>query len=230
MALSIIRSNKVRGSLTKKQATIIAIANLVAGVLIFFIAYVGVDQKIGLGKLNQPVLSWMLGHRNTEITAVTKLVTATANLQVLGVIVGIILIVWVVVKREVWRPIVLAAAVTLASTMSILLKNITMHARPPKIDMIPTALNDYSFPSGHTITMAVFILVIGYLIYSRHFSVLRLFIWIFIAMTATGLIALSRLYLGYHWLTDVVGSVGLGLVILAMVVFIDTLVARCYKN
>ena len=114
----------------------------------------------------------------------------------------------------------------IAAATSVILKSVIKDPRPPQLDMVPLFETDFSFPSGHTIGMAVFLFVLGYLIYSRHFSTMRFWVWIIIAVVGTGLIALSRLYLGYHWLTDVVASLGLALIILVIVIFVDLVVVK----
>ena len=220
---------KDKKPLTSKQRITIAVTSLVAGTAIFIIAYIGTKQQIGIGEFNQSILYWMVNHRQSGITNIAKITTTTANPIVFASIVGGIIIIWAFVKREVWRPILLAGAMIASAITSVLLKTIIMDPRPPQLDMVPTFETDFSFPSGHTIGMAVFLLVIGYLIYSRHFSVLRFWVWIIIAFIGTGLIALSRLYLGYHWLTDVVASVGLGLIILSIVIVVDTFFIRQRK-
>ena len=105
-----------------------------------------------------------------------------------------------------------------------------MNDRPSQINMIQPFETDFSFPSGHTIGTVVFLLVIGYLLYSRHFSGGKLIGWIILAFFGTAVIAISRLYLGYHWLTDVVASVGLGLIILAVIIIIDKIVTNCFRK
>jgi undecaprenyl-diphosphatase len=87
--------------------------------------------------------------------------------------------------------------------------------------MIKPFETDYSFPSGHTIGITVFLMVIGYLICSRRPGTIRAIIWIAVTMLGILAVSASRLYLGYHWLTDVIASVGLGLIVLAITIPID---------
>jgi len=224
LALHIIGSSKVNNVLTIKKRTTIAIISLIVGILVFAVAYISMSYRIIFYPLNQTILSWMVSQRETNLTNIAKIVTTIANPIIFASIVGIVVIIWAMIKREVWRPILLASAMATAALTSIILKSVIRDARPPQIDMVPLFETDFSFPSGHTLGMAVFLFVIGYLIYSRHFSTLRFWAWIIIALIGTLLIALSRLYLGYHWLTDVMASLGLGLIILAIVIFIDSIV------
>lgn len=230
MALSVEESQKVKKPFTTKQSAVIAIVSLVVGLLIFFIAYIGMLDKTGLGKFNPTILSWMVNHRQADITIVAKIVTTIANPLIFAAIIGVIVIIWAVFKREIWRPVLLAGGVAVAGLVSMGLKAVIMDVRPPKADMIPMFETDFSFPSGHTIGIAVFLFVIGYLIYSRHYGVWRFWTWIIVALLGTSIISLSRLYLGYHWFTDVVASLGLGLVILAIVIAIDLIVAKLNKT
>ena len=79
---------------------------------------------------------------------------------------------------------------------------------------VPGAETTASFPSGHTIGTATFLLVAGYLVCSRNPSVARIVAWGVATVVGTALVALSRLYLGYHFLTDVVAAVALAVVVL----------------
>jgi undecaprenyl-diphosphatase len=213
-----------------KGRVLLAATSFAIGIIIFIVSYAGMKQQIGLGKLNQPILSWMVGHRSPVVTDTAKIITSVASPYFFASIVGLIVICWIIIKHEIWRPVALAGAVAIAAITSTLLKTVFMDARPPQIDMIPAFEYDFSFPSGHTIGMAVFLLIAGYLIYSRHYSIGRFWTWITVAIIGTSLVAFSRLYLGYHWLTDVVASVGLALIILAIVIVVDTFFIQKYKS
>lgn len=230
MALEITESPKIIKQISVKQCIAIVIISLLLGFGLFVIAYIGMDDTTGIGIFNQPILSWMINHRESNITSIAKITTTIANPIVFASIVGFVVIIWAIIRHEIWRPVLLASAMAIAATTSVILKSVIRDARPPQIDMVPMFETDFSFPSGHTIGMAVFMLVIGYLIYSRNFCTIRFWIWIIIALIGTGLIALSRLYLGYHWLTDIIASLGLGLIILAIVIIVDTIFIRRRKT
>jgi undecaprenyl-diphosphatase len=183
----------------------------------------------GLGALNQPILSWMISIRNPTATNIFQIITNLASPTILGCLVILGIAIWMYLGRELWRPLLLALALGSAALASFALKSLIMEARPPQIFMIPTFEVDFSFPSGHTLGVMVLFLVLGYLIYSRRFSIKRFVSWAVVAIFASGLIGVTRLYLGYHWLTDVIASVGLGLIILAAVIAVDSLASKYFK-
>ncbi len=83
-----------------------------------------------------------------------------------------------------------------------------------------TVLPDYSFPSGHTMNSVAFYVALAVIIWSirgRRSGTFALAI----AIALCGLIGLSRIYLGYHYFTDVLGGVLAGtgwlLIVLAAV-------------
>lgn len=71
-------------------------------------------------------------------------------------------------------------------------------------------LKDTSFPSGHTLHYTAFWGFVSYLLYTRLRGTWLRFGPIGIVGTLIGLVGPSRVYLGHHWLTDVLASYSLG--------------------
>lgn len=230
VALDIVESSQIKPAWSTKYSAWIAIVCLVLGICVFTIAYIGMVQNSGLGLLNQPVLDWMIAHRNNQTTILMQFITDFANPLIFIIIISIIAILWAAIKREIWQPVLLIGSTGSAAILSTIIKSITMNSRPLTENMIAPFEMDYSFPSGHTISVVVFLLVLGYLICSRHSSIARIITWKIIVLLGFGLIATSRLYLGYHWLTDVTASLGLGLVVLAISIFVDIIVSKYIKD
>jgi undecaprenyl-diphosphatase len=83
--------------------------------------------------------------------------------------------------------------------------------RPRPLENIYDGLSTYAFPSGHAVMSTV---VYGFLavLIARQLSRSRRWVAYAIAAVLISAIAMSRLYLGAHWLSDVLGGLSLGLV------------------
>ena len=71
-------------------------------------------------------------------------------------------------------------------------------------------LPDYSFPSGHTMNSLVFYLAIALIVsatYGRRLGAVA----VLLALVITVAIGFSRIYLGYHYLSDVVAGLAAGI-------------------
>lgn len=230
MPQEITESTKINTEWSKRRRIDVAVTSLAIGLVFFILAYIGMKKNIGFGSLNQPILDWMVAHRGPQITDIMKIITDSASPLIFVVIIGVVAALWATSKREIWRPMLLVGSVGVAAGLSTLFKVITANSRPLTTSMIVPFEMDYSFPSGHTISVIVFLLVLGYLLYSRRSSTARIFGWVSTTILGTALIAVSRLYLGYHWLTDIVASIGLGLIVLACVIVIDIITEQRFKS
>lgn len=226
MSLSIENITTTKKSLSINSKIIMAFIFLILGSIIFFAAYISIQNSTWLFELNQPILSWMVNHRFSTITSIAQFIAIAAKPIYLFLIVLVFSIIWAIIKRELWRPILFTLTMGLTSIVSTILKNQIMFNRPDKLNMAPPFEIDFSFPSGHTVCIFVILLTLGYLLYSRHFSKKKMIFWVIFALFLTIMVALSRLYLGYHWLTDVIASIGLGLILLSVAVFIDSLFTK----
>jgi membrane-associated phospholipid phosphatase len=174
--------------------------------------------------LDEPVLAWLVAHRTPLRTAGLLAVTFVSGPVVLPVLVGIGALTWGLVAREWWRPVLLVGAMAASGALGLVAKSGVGRTRPPmETQVVPGAETTFSFPSGHTIGTATLCLVAGYLVWSRRPSTTGLVVWGVTTVVLTGVVGLSRLYLGYHFLTDVLAAASLAVAVLGAVVVIDRL-------
>jgi membrane-associated phospholipid phosphatase len=205
------------------QKRLIVISVLVAlGGLLFLYDYSGIANHSALASFDLPIAQWMVAHRTGWLTAIMTAITLVISPVGLLSIVLIGAGAWMIRSKEYWRPSLLIGALALSTATFTIIKNLTTRGRPPQADMILPLEVDYSFPSGHTISVAVCLLVLGYLMYSRsRRRRASAIIWAVIALVGTAIMAFSRMYLGYHWFSDVAASASLALVILGIIIMID---------
>jgi len=96
-----------------------------------------------------------------------------------------------------------------------ILKLIFHRARPQFRDTVQ-ALTSYSFPSGHTMIATVFYGALAAFVIANSKSWLLRILAIAIALTLIMLVAFSRIYLGAHYLSDVLGAMAEGLAWIAL--------------
>lgn len=180
--------------------------------------YEGVVDEDGLANLDIPALQFAQQLRSPDLDAA---VTAFTNIGGgIGMpILASLLTAWLIYLGRNWRPLILVAgAAAVSITATAVGKGLIGRARPDHIDAVPPFETSPSFPSGHTLNTTV---VIGVLVYVMclQFEVL----WARITAITAGTLfiiamGLSRVYLGHHWLTDVVAAWLLGLAWLGIVI------------
>lgn len=199
----------------------VAAVLLVAGDAVFWLMFLAVQSDSGLALLDSPVHSWIVEWRNPVATALLAAVTTVTSpwwMTLIGVAVAGA---WAFWKREIWRPSMLLGAMAVTVALSTFIKHQVGRARPPSADFLLGPDDALSFPSGHTLGTGVFLFVLAYLLLSRSATRTTAVCGVAAAVAVTLLVAVSRLYLGYHWLTDVVASLGVALAVTGVAVFVD---------
>jgi len=221
----------------------VAAGLLIAGETVFWTVLAAVQSNSGLAALDVPVHDGIVASRTPLATVILTAVTTVTSplwMTVIGCALGLV---WAVWKREIWRPALLIGAMAATFAVSTLIKHDVGRGRPAARDFMLGPDDALSFPSGHTFGAGVFLFVLCYLLVAarcaaasteastqpdqpsdtrpgnRPTSVLA-----FAAAAAgTLVVGYSRLYLGYHWLTDVLASMGLMLAVTGIVILADGL-------
>ncbi|MGA8988039.1 phosphatase PAP2 family protein [Aeromicrobium sp.] len=99
-----------------------------------------------------------------------------------------------------------AAGMGLSIALTVILKSVVQRARPGGLYRLGPVDSTYSFPSGHSLNSAVllglFVILLVPIIRARS---VRIAVGGGALLLAAG-IGLSRVYLGYHWASDVLAS------------------------
>ena len=153
------------------------------------------------------------GIASPGLDTVMNLVTDLGSILVIPAL-FVLVSLWLIVGRR-YRS---ALFLLLASLGSLILQG-TMKlffARPRPQLPWASVLPDYSFPSGHTMNAVVFYGAVALILWSIFGRRVGLAASLAAAIIALG-VAISRIYLGYHYLTDVVGGILAGLAWLVVV-------------
>jgi undecaprenyl-diphosphatase len=120
--------------------------------------------------------------------------------------------------RSVTPVILMIIAVAGSLTFTQVGKAVVRRVRPPLTDAIPPYEYAFSFPSGHALNSTVIAGMVAYLVARRLTSRIgRAFCVIVAALWAIAM-GLSRVFLGHHWLTDVMFAWLIGLAWLALLI------------
>ncbi|MDN4611121.1 phosphatase PAP2 family protein [Arthrobacter burdickii] len=207
---------------TRKMLYIAAVVLVLAGSGFFFLTLTDVLQKDDLATLDEPVNSWFVGHRIAAVTVVMVVLATVFGPVVLPIVVVMVTAVWIVKARHIWRPLLLAGAMTAGVVLAEVITHLVGRARPPASAMLLGSDSTYSFPSGHVLGASDFLLVGAFIVFSRRRRPGPVLAGFLAAWGGIAAQVVSRLYLGYHWLTDALASIALSLVVLGVVIALDT--------
>ncbi|KKT30861.1 MAG: Phosphoesterase PA-phosphatase related protein [Candidatus Collierbacteria bacterium GW2011_GWC2_44_18] len=192
----------------------LSVCTLIAGFIFLGIvahrfAYFGIDLTVSqaVQSIHNPIFSLFMN--------VVSEIGDDFNLVII-VVLAMPLLFLAGLKVEAIKTALLTAS---AATVGSFVKSLVNRPRPGSdLVIIQEALVSKSFPSLHVLTFAVFF---GYMLYLALYKVQTQWLKIFIAVPSTVLIltiGISRIYLGAHWASDVVGGYLLGAIFLVIAI------------
>ncbi|MFL6288578.1 MAG: phosphatase PAP2 family protein [Actinomycetes bacterium] len=173
--------------------------------VLFALVAVLVPRRGSVAEFDQDMMASMLALRHPALTAVAQIITGFGSLWPVTLFSILVALVVGYRARRLLEPVVMLAAVEVSTTLVQLLKIAIGRARPPLDAMLGAPVFDYSFPSDHTASGTV-VYLLGVLLLTVTEARNGRGRLLVTACVMSGLIGLSRVYLGYHWFTDVVGG------------------------
>ncbi len=188
--------------------------------------YDAVSESDGVAVLDQPALQLAIRlrtpGRSQVMTAFTHLGGPLGMTLIAGAITATMVLVW-----RSWTPLILLGIGVSGSLLFTTVgKAIVGRNRPPLDLAVPPYEYAFSFPSGHTLNSTVIAGLVAYLVclhlrrgLTRASVVIAAALWSLAMGT-------SRIFLGHHWLTDVLYAWLVGLAWLTLLITAHQLVSR----
>lgn len=180
---------------------------LVAGGVILGALGLLVRTNSSLLRIDRSVAPWGEDHMTALAQSTLDVVTSLGSTVVIVVCTVGVFVVEMIRRPSRWLPVFLVAVTVGQTLMSNFVKELVDRVRPTANPIAHTL--GPSFPSGHTTgaaaCFAAFALVLGRG-RSRNAQAVLAGIAMFVAIA----VAASRVLLGVHWLTDVIGGLALG--------------------
>jgi membrane-associated phospholipid phosphatase len=150
--------------------------------------------------LDTTILFWIHDRATPFYDRLSLVITTIGNVEIL-VPITLLLVAWLLYKKQHMSAFIVFSSVAGASAANIILKMLFHRGRPA---FWPSSITEtsYSFPSGHAMLSAA--LVLSIIVITWHTSAR----WLVVALgsVVVGLIGISRLYLGVHYPSDIIAG------------------------
>lgn len=180
--------------------------------------YESVVEQTRLVALDQQVLQWCLSVRSPGWDAAIAAFSNSGGPFWMPIIAGAAVLAMGLAWRS-WTPVVLMLIATAGSlAMTTVGKRLFGRARPPLVDSVPPYETSASFPSGHSLNSLVIAGLLVYLLLAHVNSRWRRTALVLLTVGYVAAMGLSRVYLGHHWLSDVLMAWAIGVAWLTVVI------------
>lgn len=185
--------------------------------LILLLLFLGVFYSAVTGGiitfLDKPIFNLLCSMRNNFFDKCMVILTMLCQIKAI-IVASICFLIWLIIKRYKYIALHWAAIVLLSTIIVSALKYSIFIARP--LAQLQIATSESSFPSGHIVEAFALFGFLAVIIARELSTKTRKIAYILVGSIAL-LIAFSRLYLGAHWLSDILGSILIGTFIVLLV-------------
>jgi undecaprenyl-diphosphatase len=188
---------------------------LLVGVLLFVgmtLTLAALAEHVVTGRpltmVDQQLSGWLARSRTPPLNTFFIVVTSLGSTAV-AVIVAIVLGIYLLGRKQRYWFAATMLSIGGGMLLNRFLKLAFQRARPELDDPIRTFAG-YSFPSGHTVAATVVFGTLALFLFTRKKNFGARALVMGLAVLAIAMVALSRIYLGAHYLTDVLAAVAEG--------------------
>jgi undecaprenyl-diphosphatase len=173
----------------------------------FAILFALVSLLVGEHKLAQfddSIIAFFRGWESTSMTSVMKFFTLIGSGTVVPILSVVVMVFLYKVLHHRAELILFLGVVAGEAILNVVLKTLFHRARP-ELHRLAEATG-YSFPSGHSMTAFAFYGIVAFLLWRHLRTSFGRTLLIIFSIVMTLLIGISRIYLGVHYPSDVLGG------------------------
>jgi undecaprenyl-diphosphatase len=170
--------------------------------------FIAIAEDVATGdpivRLDQAIADWLHGHGNRGLTALMLEVSRLHSVAGVGAM-SVVFGAWLAWKRA-WHWLLALVLVMGGGMLLNAAYKEAFHRARPTWDNPLLTLTSYSFPSGHTAGATLFYGLLAAYLTTRFRSARARVACVAGAVLMVGLVGFSRMYLGVHYLTDVLAA------------------------
>lgn len=201
--------------MTKRVSVYKALGWYLGGLLATILLLILIDRAVletaairGLLSLDRSLLLAIHRLSNPLLDSLMIFITYLGSRYVVAILFLLAFVVFA--YRRLWQSVLSLTVVTIgAGFIDLVMKAESARPRPLFFRVIPAT--GFSFPSGHALLATVFYGMIAFILYTRARSKVSRILVVSSTAALVLLIGFSRLYLGVHWPSDVLGGYIVGL-------------------
>jgi len=195
--------------------------HLVAGVIVFAamtftLGAISEDSRYRepLTVADAQLSTWLHTHQTPLLTSAMFVVTSLGS-SLIASCIAVVFGLYLIRRRRFYWLAAFLSSVYGGMLLNRILKYVFQRPRPHFDDPL-LSLSSYSFPSGHTMTATVVFGVLAAYLFATTQNWRRRVVIVLVASFLILLVGFSRIYLGVHYLSDLLGAMAEGLAWLAL--------------
>ncbi|MEP6853963.1 MAG: phosphatase PAP2 family protein [Pedococcus sp.] len=190
-------------------------AGIAAAALAGFAGLVdGVTENADLASYDPGITSSVADLRAPALTFAAEVVSTVGSEVAIGLF-TVLALAWLWFVRDRAGVLLFGATMAVAAALTLGVKHLLGRHRPPAAFVVGPVDTGYSFPSGHTLFSTVFLGMVTMLVLWPRVGRTGRVAAVAAGVAGSVAMGLSRIYLGYHWMTDVVAGWVLAVAVLA---------------